>query len=254
MNKKTIWITGASTGIGKALAIKFAENGWNVAASARRETLLKELNDINENIHSYPLDVTKIDDCKSIAQQIIKKLGQIDICVFGTGMHDPKSEKEFNLEKIRKIMEVNFFGTMNSINSIYDYFSDIKKGQISIISSVAGYRGLPAAGAYCSSKSALTSFAESLYFDMKRKNVKVSIISPGFIKTPMTDQNDFTMPMLKSAEYAADKIYLGLLKKDGFEIHFPKTFTYLMKVIQILPNWLYFGAINLGNKFTKKNK
>ena len=104
MNKKTIWITGASTGIGKALAIKFAENGWNVAASARRETLLKELNDINENIHSYPLDVTKIDDCKSIAQQIIKKLGQIDICVFGTGMHDPKSEKEFNLEKIRKIM------------------------------------------------------------------------------------------------------------------------------------------------------
>ena len=254
MNKKTIWITGASTGIGKALAIKFAENGWNVAASARRETLLKELNDINENIHSYPLDVTKIDDCKSIAQQIIKKLGQIDICVFGTGMHDPKSEKEFNLEKIRKIMEVNFFGTMNTINSIYDYFSDKKKGQISIISSVAGYRGLPAAGAYCSSKSALTSFAESLYFDMKRKNVKVSIISPGFIKTPMTDQNDFTMPMLKSAEYAADKIYLGLLKKDGFEIHFPKTFTYLMKIIQILPNWLYFGAINLGNKFTKKNR
>tara|TARA_B100000902_G_C27101189_1_gene808876 strand:+ start:184 stop:948 length:765 start_codon:yes stop_codon:yes gene_type:complete len=254
MNKKTIWITGASTGIGKALAIKFAENGWNVAASARRESLLKELNNINENIHSYPLDVTKIDDCKSIAQQIIKKLGQIDICVFGTGMHDPKSEKEFNLEKIRKIMEVNFFGTMNSINSIYDYFSDIKRGQISIISSVAGYRGLPAAGAYCSSKSALTSFAESLYFDMKRKNVKVSIISPGFIKTPMTDQNDFTMPMLKSAEYAADKIYLGLLKKDGFEIHFPKTFTYLMKIIQILPNWLYFGAINLGNKFTKKNK
>ena len=254
MNKKTIWITGASTGIGKALAIKFAENGWNVAASARRESLLKELNDINENIHSYPLDVTKIDDCKSTAQQIIKKLGQIDICVFGTGMHDPKSEKKFNLEKIRKIMEVNFFGTMNSINSIYDYFSDKKEGQISIISSVAGYRGLPAAGAYCSSKSALTSFAESLYFDMKRKNVKVSVISPGFIKTPMTDQNDFPMPMIRSAEYAADKIYLGLLKKKGFEIHFPKSFTFLMKIIQILPNWLYFGAINFGNKFMKRDK
>ena len=254
MNKKTIWITGASTGIGKALAIKFAENGWNVAASARRESLLKELNDINENIHSYPLDVTKIDDCKSTAQQIIKKLGQIDICVFGTGMHDPKSEKKFNLEKIRKIMEVNFFGTMNSINSIYDYFSDKKEGQISIISSVAGYRGLPAAGAYCSSKSALTSFAESLYFDMKRKNVKVSVISPGFIKTPMTDQNDFPMPMIRSAEYAADKIYLGLLKKKGFEIHFPKSFTFLMKIIQILPNWLYFGAINFGNKFMKRDE
>ena len=254
MNKKTIWITGASTGIGKALALKFAKEGWNVAASARREELLKELNNINENIHSYPLDVTVIDKCKSTAELIIKELGQIDICVFGTGVHDPKSEKKFNLEKIRKIMEVNYFGTMNSINSIYDYFSNRKEGQISIISSVAGYRGLPAAGAYCASKSALISYAESLYFDMIRKNVKVSIISPGFIKTPMTDQNDFPMPMIKSPEYAADKIYLGLLKKSGFEIHFPKTFTYLMKIIQILPNWLYFGSINFGNKFMKKDK
>ena len=254
MNKKTIWITGASTGIGKALAIKFANNGWNVAASARREELLKDLNNINENIHPYPLDVTKIDNCKSTVELIIKDLGQIDICVFGTGMHDPQSEKKFNLEKIRKIMEVNYFGTMNSINSIYEYFSERKNGHISIISSVAGYRGLPAAGAYCASKSALISFAESLYFDMIRKNVKVSVICPGFIKTPMTDQNEFPMPMIKSAEYAADKIYLGILKRSGFEIHFPKTFTFLMKIIQILPNWLYFGAINFGNKFMKTDK
>ena len=253
MNKKTIWITGASTGIGKALAIKFAENGWDVAASARREELLKELNKLNKNIHSYPLDVTNIDNCKSIAGSIIKDLGTIDICVFGTGMHDPKSEKKFNLEKIRQLMEVNYFGTMNSINSVYEYFSEKKSGQISIISSVAGYRGLPAAGAYCASKSALISFAESLYFDMIRKNVKVSVISPGFIKTPMTDQNDFPMPMIKSPEYAANKIYSGLLKKNGFEIHFPKTFTFLMKIIQILPNWLYFGAINFGNKFMKRD-
>ena len=254
MNKKTIWITGASTGIGKALAIKFANNGWNVAASARREELLTDLNNTNKNIHPYPLDVTKIDNCKSTAELIIKELGQIDICVFGTGMHDPQSEKRFNLEKIRKIMEVNYFGTMNSINSIYEYFSERKNGHISIISSVAGYRGLPAAGAYCASKSALISFAESLYFDMIRKNVKVSVICPGFIKTPMTDQNEFPMPMIKSAEYAADKIYLGILKRSGFEIHFPKTFTFLMKIIQILPNWLYFGAINFGNKFMKTDR
>jgi len=254
MNKKTIWITGASTGIGKSLAIKFAKNGWNVAASARREQLLKDLNSTYENIYPYPLDVTKIDNCKSIAKSIIEDLGQIDICVFGTGMHDPKSEKKFNLDKIREIMEVNYFGTMNSINSVYEYFSEKKSGHISIISSVAGYRGLPAAGAYCASKSALISFAESLYFDMIRNNVKVSVICPGFIKTPMTDQNDFSMPMIKSAEYAADKIYLGIIKKSGFEIHFPKTFTFLMKIIQILPNWLYFGIINLGNKFMKTGR
>ena len=135
-----------------------------VAASARRENLLQELHQENKNIYPFPLDVTKIDDCKLVAESIIKQFENIDICVFGTGMHDPKSEKKFNLDKIREIMEVNYFGTMNSINSIYDYFSEKKNGQISIISSVAGYRGLPAAGAYCASKSALTSFAESLKF------------------------------------------------------------------------------------------
>ena len=252
-DKKIIWITGASSGIGRALAIKFANEGWLVAASARRENLLQELGQENENIHSFPLDVTNLDQCKTVFKEIVEKFKNIEICVFGTGIHDPKSEKEFNLEKIRKIMEVNYFGTMNSINSVYNYYKDKKSGQISIVSSVAGYRGLPAAGAYCASKSALTSFTESLYFEMKRINVRISLVSPGFIKTPMTDQNDFPMPMIKSAEYAADKIYLGLLKNNGFEIHFPKTFTLLMKIIQILPNWLYFGAINFGNKFMKRD-
>ena len=246
--KKVIWITGASSGIGKALAIKFAENGWIVAASARRENLLKELQNINQNIYSYPLDVTDIEKCKSTAKSIIDNLNGIDICVFGTGMHDPKSEKQFNLDKIREIMEVNYFGTMNSINSIYNYFSEKKNGQISIISSVAGYRGLPAAGAYCASKAALTSFTESLNFEMKMKNVRVSLISPGFIKTPMTDQNDFPMPMIKSPEFAANEIYKGLTEKKGFEIHFPKAFTFIMKFLQILPNGLYFKLVSKGMK------
>ena len=246
--KKVIWITGASSGIGKALTIKFAENSWIVAASARRENLLEELQNINQNINPYPLDVTDIEKCKLTAKSIIDNLNSIDICVFGTGMHDPKSEKQFNLDKIREIMEVNYFGTMNSINSIYDYFSEKKNGQISIISSVAGYRGLPAAGAYCASKAALTSFTESLNFEMKMKNVRVSLISPGFIKTPMTDQNDFPMPMIKSPEFAANEIYKGLTEKKGFEIHFPKAFTFIMKFLQILPNGLYFKLVSKGMK------
>ncbi len=253
-NNKVIWITGASTGIGKDLAIKFAENNWTVAASARRENLLNELAKTTENIHSFPLDVTSKEDCKKVKNNILNKFQNIDICVFGTGMHDPNSEKKFDLDKINQIMNVNFFGVMNSVNSIYDYFSERKSGTISIISSVAGYRGLPAAGAYCASKSALSSFAESLYFDMIRKDVKVFLISPGFIKTPMTDKNEFPMPFLKSSKYAAEKIYFGLLNKNNFEIHFPKSFTYIMKIVQLLPNWIYFGAINLGNKFMKRDK
>ena len=247
-DKKIIWITGASSGIGKALAIKFAENGWIVAASARRENLLNELKQINQNIYPFPLDVTEIENCKTVAKKILEQFKDIDICVFGTGMHDPKSEKTFNLKKIREIMEVNYFGTMNSINSIYEYFSEKKSGQISIISSVAGYRGLPAAGAYCASKAALTSFAESLNFDMLKKNVRVSLISPGFIKTPMTDQNDFPMPMIKSPEFAANEIYKGLTIKKTFEIHFPKAFTYFLKFLQILPSSIYFKLVAKGMK------
>jgi|TARA_B110000914_G_scaffold151768_1_gene133064 short-subunit dehydrogenase len=246
--EKKIWITGASSGIGRSLAIKFANEGWKVAASARRENLLNELSNKYPNIESFPLDVTDINKCNSVFKEIIEKFKNIEICVFGTGIHDPESEKEFNLDKIKKIMEVNFFGAMNSINSVYNYYNKKKSGQISIISSVAGYRGLPAAGAYCASKSALTSFTESLHFEMKRKNVRVTLISPGFIKTPMTDQNDFPMPMIKSPEFAAEQIYLGLIKKKGFEIHFPKAFTFIMKILRILPNNIYFKIVEKGMK------
>ena len=250
--KKVIWITGASSGIGRSLAIKFAKEGWIVAASARRENLLKELNNENKNIHSYPLDVTDIEECKNIFRNIVKKFKNIEISIFGTGIHDPKSEKSFNLEKIRKIMEVNYFGTMNSINSVYDYYTNKKSGQISIISSVAGYRGLPAAGAYCASKAALTSFAESLYFEMRRKNVRVSLVCPGFIKTPMTDKNDFPMPMIKSPEFAAEQIFNGLTKKNVFEIHFPKMFTFFLKFLRILPIKIYFSLVEKGYKKTSQ--
>ena len=247
-DKKVIWITGASSGIGKALSIKFAQEGWIVAASARREGLLQELTKIDQNIHSFPLDVTNPEQCKKVFEDIKNKFNNIEISIFGTGIHDPNSEKKFNLDKIREIMEVNYFGTMNSINSVYDYYNDKKSGQISIISSVAGYRGLPAAGAYCASKSALTSFTESLRFEMIRKNVRVSLVSPGFIKTPMTDQNDFPMPMIKSPEFAAEQIYIGLTKKTGFEIHFPKAFTFFLKFLRILPHGIYFKLINMGYK------
>ncbi len=251
MKDKVIWITGASSGIGKALAIKFAKKGWKVAISARRENLLNEIAKTYNNIFPYPLDVTNSKNCELVFNNIKEKFKNVDISVFSTGMHDPKSEKSLDLNKVRQIMEVNFFGTINSVNAVYKYYKERKSGQISIVSSVAGYRGLPAGGAYCASKSALTSFTESLNFDMKRKNVRVSLISPGFIKTPMTDQNDFPMPMIKSPEFAAEQIYNGLVKKNSFEIHFPKSFTIVMKILRILPNWIYFKLVEKGMKKIK---
>ena len=248
---KNVWITGASSGIGKALAVKFASEGWQVAASARRENLLEDLNKQNPNIYSFPLDVKNQLETKNIFQNVLKKLKSVDISVFCTGMHDPDAEKKLDAEKIREIMETNFFGTLNCITAVNDYFREKKSGHISIVSSVAGYRGLPAASGYCASKSALSSLAESLYFDFKRYNVRVSLVSPGFIKTPMTDKNKFPMPMIKSKEFAAEKMFIGLTKKNSFEIHFPIAFTLLMKLLKIMPNWLYFFLVKKGMKSIK---
>ena len=248
---KNIWITGASSGIGKAVAIKFANEGWQVAASARRESLLKDLSNQNSNIYPFPLDVKNESETKNIFQNIIEKFKTINISVFCTGIHDPDSEKKLSSEKIREIMETNFFGTLNCIMAVNTFFREKKSGHISIVSSVAGYRGLPAASGYCASKSALTSLAESLYFDFKRHNVRVSLVSPGFIKTPMTDKNKFPMPMIKSPEFAAEKMFIGLTKKNVFEIHFPLAFTMIMKLLKIMPNWLYFFLIKKGMKTIK---
>ena len=188
---------------------------------------------------------------KKVFQDIIEKFHTIDICVFCTGMHDPDAEKKLSSEKIREIMETNFFGTLNCIMAVDSYFREQKGGHISLVSSVAAYRGLPAASGYCASKSALTSLAESIYFDFKRYNVRVSVISPGFIKTPMTDKNKFPMPMIKSPEFAAEQMFIGLTKKSSFEIHFPKLFTYSLKILRIIPYWLYFRILSKGLKIIK---
>ena len=252
MNKKTIWITGGSTGIGKALAIKFSKEGWNVIISARRENLIKEISNDYENIHSFPLDVTDKLQCKKVFEQIRDKFDNIDICFFSTGTWDPKREKDIDVDQIENVFKVNFFGTLNSIKAVEEYFKNKKKGTISIVSSIAGYRGLPNSTGYGPSKSALNNLAESLYFDFKRYNVKVCLVSPGFIKTPMTDKNDFKMPFLKSSEYAADKIYEGLVNRDVFEIHFPKSLTVILKILSLLPIKLYFAIIGKLTKYQKK--
>ena len=251
MSNKVIWITCASTGIGKAIAIKFSKNGWNVAISARRLELLEEISKQNQNVYSFPLDVTNKDDCHKVFTEIKNKLGKIDLCVFSTGTWDPKKEKEIDVEQIENVMKVNFFGTLNCIKSVEKYYRERKNGHISIVSSIAGYRGLPNSTGYGPSKSALNNLAESLFFDFKRYGVRVSLISPGFIKTPMTDKNDFKMPFLKTVEYAAEKIFEGLTKTKQFEIHFPKQLTLILKFLKILPNSWYLSLVSRLTKYQK---
>ena len=251
--KKVIWITGASSGIGKALALKFANENWSVAISARRENILKEISESHENIKSFPLDVTDQAKCKEVFEQVKSHYGDVDICFFSTGTWNPKKEKDIDVEQIENVFKVNFFGTVNSIKAVEEYFKNKNSGIITIVSSIAGYRGLPNSTGYGPSKSALNNLAESLYFDFGRHNVRVCLVSPGFIKTPMTDKNDFKMPFLKTSEFAADKIYDGLINKNNLEIHFPKELTLTLKLFGLLPSKIYFYLVKKLTKFQKKN-
>jgi len=145
-------------------------------------------------------------------------------------------------------METNFFGVLYCIKTVENYFKNKRDGHISIVSSIAAYRGLPNSSGYGPSKAALTNLTESLYFDFKKYNVKISLVSPGFIKTPLTDKNDFPMPFIKSPEFAAEKMFNGLTKSKAFEIHFPKALTILLKIFRILPYKIYLFLIDKGVK------
>ena len=246
-NQKKIWITGASSGIGKALAEKFASEGWKVAASARRKEILDEMSS-HENIFSYPLDVTNQDQIKISFEKIIEDFNGLDLCVFSSGTYDPKLEQEINVKQNKFVMETNFFGVLYCINAVENYFKSKKNGHISIVSSIAAYRGLPNSSGYGPSKAALTNLTESLYFDFKKHNVRISLVSPGFIKTPLTDKNEFPMPFIKSPEFAAEKMFNGLTKSKAFEIHFPKALTILLKIFRVLPYKIYLFLIDKGVK------
>ena len=247
-NQKKIWITGASSGIGKAVAEKFAAEGWMVAASARRQEILNKMAE-NQNIFAYPLDVTQKENVTKTFNKIIEDFKNVDICLFCSGTYDPKLEQEINIEQNKFVMETNYFGVLNCIKAVETYFKNKKSGQISIVSSVAAYRGLPNSSGYGPSKAALTNLTESIYFDFKKHNVKISLVSPGFIKTPLTDKNEFPMPFIRSPEFAADKIFQGLTKKNIFEVHFPLGLTLTLKFLRILPYKLYLFLID---KFVKR--
>ena len=240
--EKKIWITGASSGIGRAVAEKFAKEGWKVAISARRKEILDEMAK-NPNIFSFPLDVTKEDQVNEVFSKIMENFKYLDICFFCSGTYNPKYEQKIDAKKIKSTMDTNFLGTVHCVKSVESFFKNKKSGQISIVSSVAGYRGLPNSSGYGPSKAALTNFAESIYFDFKKYNVKISVISPGFIKTPLTDKNEFKMPFLKSTEFAAEKIYKGLTNSKSFEIDFPKQLTLILKFLRILPYKLYLFLV-----------
>ena len=160
-NQKKVWITGASSGIGKAVAEKFASKGWKVAVSARTKAVLDQMSK-NQNMFSFPMDVTDQIQIKKSFDNILTEFGDLYLCIFSSWTYDPKDESKINSDKIRNVINVNFFGVIDCVKVVEDHFKNKKSGHISIVSSIAGYRGLPNSSGYGPSKAALTNFSESI--------------------------------------------------------------------------------------------
>jgi short-subunit dehydrogenase len=241
---KTIWITGASTGIGRELALKLAAAGATVAVSARSAEKLAELASASPNIRAFPLDVTDLEATKIVAANIVADIGPIDLAILGAGLWIPMSGDTFDAAALTQSMAVNYSGTANAIGALLTGMTSRKSGHIAVIASVAGYRGLPQAVAYAPTKAALINLCETLYLDLKRHGVAITVVNPGFVDTPMTKVNEFPMPFLIGPQEAADTIIKGL-SRGGFEIVFPWQMAAMTKTTRIMPYRLFFALTNL---------
>jgi short-subunit dehydrogenase len=240
---RVVWITGASSGIGREVAIRLAASGVKVAVSARSSDKLADLAATSPLIKAYPLDVTDLAATELVAESIARDLGPIDLAILNAGVWHPMSATTFDPKAITTAMAVNYTGVTNALAPLIPAMTGRKSGHIAIVSSVAGYRGLPVAIAYAPTKAALISLAESLYPDLLDDNVKMTVINPGFVETDMTAINKFPMPFIIPCGDAADRIIKGLIK-GGFEIVFPWRMKLLAKFTRLLPYRAYFGIIN----------
>ncbi|MFD1329057.1 SDR family NAD(P)-dependent oxidoreductase [Mycoplana ramosa] len=229
------WVTGASSGIGRALAIRLASEGWNVAASARTAGDLVALAaDSLGRIRAFPLDVTDAEAVRETVASIEQDLGPVDLAVLNAGTYARDSAMHFDAAAFRATVEVNLMGAVHCLAALMPGMMARGSGHIAVVSSVAGYVGLPGAAAYGASKAALINMCEALQPELAARNVRLSLINPGFVDTPLTRQNDFPMPFLISVDAAVDHIMAGL-KTRRFEIAFPWKMVLSMKFLAALP-------------------
>ena len=236
----TVWITGASSGIGRALALALARRGIQVAASARSAEALGELARANPLITPYPLDVTQRRPVIETAEAISQQLGAIDLAILNAGIWRPMGVANFDGANAAESMAVNYLGVVYGVEAVLARMRQRGAGHIALMSSVAGYRGLPRAAAYSPSKAAVISLAEALKPELDGTGVKISVINPGFVETPMTAVNRFPMPHLLGVEDAAGRVIRGL-ERGKFEIAFPWQTVALLKLARLLPYSLFFA-------------
>ncbi|EKF20983.1 SDR family NAD(P)-dependent oxidoreductase [Nitratireductor pacificus] len=241
-----VWITGASTGIGRALALHLARQGFTVAATARAEdnlgSIAKEENALKGRIFTFPCDVMNEAGMERTVIAIEKKLGPISLAVFNAGAYLPVRGDRLETTNFVRSYQINVFGTLNGLVPVIDRMRDRGYGQIAVMGSVTSFFGMPSAAAYGSTKAALNNMIEALRFDLEKMNIRVQIINPGFVATPLTDKTTFRMPALLTVGDASRRIAAGL-QRGGYEISFPRRLVWPLKLLRLFPKPLIFFVL-----------
>ena len=245
MSKK-VWCTGAGKGLGRSVALKLTKQGHDVAISARTSS---DLDAVAEAAAAHPgrivpfvLDVTDENAVFRVVAEIENDFGPLDLVILNAGTHIPVHAASIAVQPFRDLLETNVMGGIHCLAAILPRFIERGRGHVAVVASVAGYRGLPTAAAYGATKAGLINMCEALKPELDCAGVTLSVINPGFVKTPLTDKNDFAMPFLMDADDAAEQMVRGL-ESGRFEITFPKRFTWGMKLLRCLPYTLYFAVV-----------
>lgn len=238
------WVTGASSGIGRALVLALVSDGWTVYATARRTDRLEKLAlEATGPGRIIPAagDVTDADQMRSIVEKITAQ-SKLALAVLNAGIYMPMRANAFSAATAKEMLDVNLIGVTNALDPVLKTMIAQKDGHVAITASVAGYRGLPGAAPYSATKAGLIAMAEALAMDLIDLGVRISVVNPGFVETDATAVNDFEMPFLMKTDEAAKHIVDGL-KRPGFEIAFPWPFVRILRLVGTLPNRAYFWAV-----------
>lgn len=233
---KRWWLVGASEGLGRALAHKLSDAGATVILSARSEDRLRDLADeLSGPAEVVTVDVSDMESCKRAAEAA----GKVDGVVWLAGVYWPQSARDWNPEQVEAMFDINLTGAARILGHVVPNMVERGSGHIVLTSSLTGFRGLPKSIGYTASKAGVMSLAECLYADLRGSGVRAQVANPGFIRTRLTDKNDFNMPQIMTPEEAADHM-MTLMRSDAFKKSFPAPFAWLFRGSQFLPDWLYY--------------
>ncbi len=245
------WVTGASSGIGRAAALELARRGWRVALTARRvaelDALAAEIVALGGSAGVYPGDVTDRAAMAALAARIEVEHGAIALALLNAGGNFPSPRGEFVGENFRRTVALNADGVLNCLEPLLPRMSARRAGQVAVVASVAGYGGLPTAASYCMAKAGVVAMCEALKFDLDRVGVTIQVVCPGYVRTPLTDAQRQPTPFRIEADDAARRICDGLAR-GGFEIAFPWPMVWIIKVLQALPYPLFFRLMARGSR------